>query len=94
MNPIAYVIISVLLVTFICLICLNFGINHRDYDDGIVPLIITVILVCFMVFQIFSIISISESESIVTDVVNNYKAGYLTEITVPTENGNITKYRY
>ena len=94
MNPILYVIVSILLVTFISLICLNFGINHRDYDDNTPPLIISVMLVCFGIFQIFSVISISKSESIVTDVVNKYKAGELTEITVPTENDNITKYRY
>ena len=94
MNPIVYIIISVLLVTFISLVCLNFGINYRDYNSDIVPFIISIMLVCFCIFQIFSIIYISKSESIVTNVVNKYKAGELTEITVPTENGNITKYRY
>lgn len=94
MSPIVYIIISVLLVTFISLVCMHFGMNHRNYDDDIVPLLITIMLIGFFIFQVFSIISISKSEAIVTDAVNKYKAGELTEITVPTENGNVTKYRY
>lgn len=94
MSPIVYIIISIILITILSLACLNFGINHRDYDDSTVPLIISLMIVCFGIFQVFSIISISKSEAIVTDAVNKYKAGELTEITVPTENGNITKYRY
>lgn len=94
MNPIVYIIISVSLVLVISVVCLHFGMNHRNYDDDTVPLLITIMLIGFFIFQVFSIISISKSESIVTDVVNKYKAGELTEITVPIENGNVTKYRY
>ena len=94
MNPIIYLIISIILVLILSLLVLHFGINHRDYDSDTVPLIVSALVVGFAIFQIFSLHSVTKSEVVITDVVNKYKAGKLTEISVPTENGNIIKYRY